>query len=244
MHILLTTKCNMQCAHCLWESSPLKQDFISIDTFRKALEFPHDSKRNFSNKIILSGGEPTEHPDFYSLLTIAKEEHKGIGPQVNTNGLNVTITLDLIEQAERGKIILTISKSKWHDTIDPSIEKALSLSNSPNIFIVNHDEYTISKQGAAKNILEKDTPFCSIPDTVCMPDGTIYFCGCASTILQENDDPAKINGCTKLDMFARNKPLEHYSLDKAPAINKLDLFKITERLNFLEKEVKQLKNGN
>lgn len=68
MLIRLTNQCGMGCSHCLIDAKP-KGDHIELDTFRDALEF---AEYHNDPMVLLSGGEPTEHPQVVELTHMAK----------------------------------------------------------------------------------------------------------------------------------------------------------------------------
>lgn len=69
MLIRVTMRCQMQCSHCLVDARP-NGAHISLETFHQALEF---SVRLGDPIILLSGGEPTEHPRIVELIREAQE---------------------------------------------------------------------------------------------------------------------------------------------------------------------------
>lgn len=66
MLIQITNHCTMNCPHCMQNSSENGQH-MSEEVFRKTLEFGRWSGAWLYN---ISGGEPTEHPDFVRLIEI------------------------------------------------------------------------------------------------------------------------------------------------------------------------------
>lgn len=68
--IMLTTKCSAKCSHCSFSNPNLKQLFLSIEQINKILE------RSASELIVISGGEPFEHPAIETILERLCEEKK------------------------------------------------------------------------------------------------------------------------------------------------------------------------
>ncbi|MEG1142582.1 MAG: radical SAM protein, partial [Clostridia bacterium] len=64
MILHITQKCFMNCNHCMMESSP-NGEHMSLHTFAAALEFIKKIKPQL---LVISGGEPTEHPYFFDIL--------------------------------------------------------------------------------------------------------------------------------------------------------------------------------
>ncbi len=68
MLIRITNSCNMGCSHCMVEATP-DGDHMSTQTFIDAIDF---SVKYDPYLIFISGGEPTNHPHFLTLLKHAK----------------------------------------------------------------------------------------------------------------------------------------------------------------------------
>lgn len=64
MLIRMTNHCTMGCSHCMIDASGPKGVHMTEETFEEALEL---RKRLGSRIIVLSGGEPTDHPQFFEL---------------------------------------------------------------------------------------------------------------------------------------------------------------------------------
>lgn len=66
MLLKITTQCSMGCTHCMEDAQP-KGEFMSRETFDKAIFFIENTYRNLK-MVMISGGEPTEHPGLLSFL--------------------------------------------------------------------------------------------------------------------------------------------------------------------------------
>lgn len=65
MLINITQHCTLRCAHCMQCAGPERNEYMSRETFDKALKFSQD----INSKIInITGGEPTSHPLFFEFL--------------------------------------------------------------------------------------------------------------------------------------------------------------------------------
>lgn len=70
MLIRITNRCHMNCSHCMIDASGPEGEHMTHDTFERAL----DLRARLEARItMLSGGEPTDHPDFFELATKALE---------------------------------------------------------------------------------------------------------------------------------------------------------------------------
>lgn len=86
MLIRITNSCRMGCSHCMIESTPTGSH-MPIEVYEKAISF----NVNYDPSLIfISGGEPTDHPQFLEYLSIAKsylEKRKVLYVLVASNGM-------------------------------------------------------------------------------------------------------------------------------------------------------------
>ena len=68
MLVRTTNSCRMGCSHCLVEASPTGEH-MPFEVFKEALKF---SVAYDPYLLFISGGEPTDHPDFLEFLGFAK----------------------------------------------------------------------------------------------------------------------------------------------------------------------------
>ena len=68
MIINITQHCTLKCPHCMQCAGPERTEFMSEETFGKALAF---ADKIGSNSLLISGGEPTSHPKFLEFLEAA-----------------------------------------------------------------------------------------------------------------------------------------------------------------------------
>lgn len=107
MLIKITDKCSMGCSHCLSDCNS-DGKHMDFELFRKVVTFHFDRAGN--SPILISGGEPTEHPMFETFLgylltykTITEvEKSRNLPPiTVTTNGLWLSKNMDFIESLEK-----------------------------------------------------------------------------------------------------------------------------------------------
>ncbi len=109
LFIEITGKCNLKCCHCF------RPECEEIDVPVKELKDRiHQVK---SNNIILTGGEPTLHPDLRHIISIAKER---VG--------------------EDGKVILITNAARWSEAIMRTIYEADVVNVSLDWADDRHDE--------------------------------------------------------------------------------------------------------
>lgn len=87
--IHLTNRCNLTCTHCLFSSSPSEKDTL---TLAKLLPLVEEAYALGARLFVLSGGEPTVHPEFCALVE-AILAFKDAEVAVLTNGLLLEKTL-------------------------------------------------------------------------------------------------------------------------------------------------------
>lgn len=113
MYIMVTTRCNMQCAHCQFACVPGKGKDMSLETFKRAVELAAD----YDSYIAIGGGEPTLNPNLllmigYATMLSAEEQP----PFMVTNGTCDQKTWAiLMRAAKRKNLDLHVSKDPWHD---------------------------------------------------------------------------------------------------------------------------------
>lgn len=89
MLIKVTNRCSMGCSHCM-EDSTVKGQHMTEEVFHKALNFTELAEGKAWSKgcpprILLSGGECTEHPDIVRFIEIVVEYD--LIPFIITNGM-------------------------------------------------------------------------------------------------------------------------------------------------------------
>lgn len=74
MLIRITDHCTQACSHCLVNSTPSNKH-MSFPEFMKAVRFAVDCEEGV---LMLSGGEPTDHPAFHDFLNYALMNFNGV----------------------------------------------------------------------------------------------------------------------------------------------------------------------
>ena len=90
----ITQRCNLACRQCFVSSHPAQPQGMDMATIRGVLE---DMQRARVINVRFTGGEPTIRPDWYEVLSYAKE--LGFVVALNTNGVfaDPADTIDKIE---------------------------------------------------------------------------------------------------------------------------------------------------
>ena len=96
MLLKITESCHMGCSHCLDDAKPC-DNHMDMRTFEDAISFFNQ----FGGiELIISGGEPTDHPNWINMLEYALERtHGSTGTGVchitlTTNGMNIANNRD------------------------------------------------------------------------------------------------------------------------------------------------------
>lgn len=86
MLISITDKCRMNCPHCMDNALGDNNNFMTEDVFLDSVKFNFDRDKTLT----LTGGEPTEHPNFWNFLDILRSEMPNNSiVTVTTNGMNI-----------------------------------------------------------------------------------------------------------------------------------------------------------
>jgi 7,8-dihydro-6-hydroxymethylpterin dimethyltransferase len=92
----ITTQCNLSCPACFTSSSPETAHFLREDDILHAVETALEREGGRLDVVMLSGGEPTVHPQIRSLLTrLAALPITRI--LLNTNGVRLAAERDFVE---------------------------------------------------------------------------------------------------------------------------------------------------
>jgi pyruvate-formate lyase-activating enzyme len=80
IHLDVTDRCNLRCAHCLRSPSPVD---IDVDRAKQLLR---EARRLGADWASLAGAEPTLHPEFLDLIAFATDEGYQVGFVTNGHG--------------------------------------------------------------------------------------------------------------------------------------------------------------
>jgi len=91
---------------------------MSFSLFKLILEKFSNKIKEKSKFIILGGGEPTVHPEFWNFFSYSLQCGE---PWLATNGKLVDDVLALGNIAKKGLATVVLSQDKWHEKIDESV---------------------------------------------------------------------------------------------------------------------------
>lgn len=129
MMIKITESCSMGCTHCMNNAKPCNKH-MSEETFKDALQFQLKHGGPFC---ILTGGEPTEHPQFMKFVTMALETRCHV--TVTTNGVwmqDKYITVDGLCDQYAGPFWQVTSDKRYYPV---SIDTTLPVFHRPNVVV-------------------------------------------------------------------------------------------------------------
>jgi len=103
--VSITNACDMRCPICFTYNWPDRAYFMSPDEFRRHLDFVLEAAGSV-DLVNITGGEPTLHPELFTLLEIARRP--GIGRiTVNSNGLTLARQPEMARRlAEMGVYVI------------------------------------------------------------------------------------------------------------------------------------------
>jgi uncharacterized radical SAM superfamily Fe-S cluster-containing enzyme len=86
--IEITERCNLSCPTCFAGSSPQHSSMMDVDEFTRQVEQLVGGGKGSADMIQLSGGEPTIHPEFFTLIDILAD--RGFRHvTINSNGIKL-----------------------------------------------------------------------------------------------------------------------------------------------------------
>lgn len=132
-YLLLTRKCNLTCSHCIRSSGPSEKGYLdtqlATEIIKKLTTSPSKST------LMLSGGEPTLHPNFFEIASLAiKHFHQVV---INTHGLRLDSLLKFKNWKKKPIIQISIDGDKesheairGKSTFQKSLKNIALLSNA------------------------------------------------------------------------------------------------------------------
>lgn len=152
MIINITDKCTLKCPHCFLDCKPSNDTFMTKETLKAIIDSPL-FKGSFG--ILISGGEPTTHPDFFEFM------YDYILP--NTNRESVVILSNGFWSYDES---FTVKMKKLAD--DPKVN--VQITNDPRFYPLLHKRIkhesigyedtlrVLDPLGRGKNLDIKDYP--------------------------------------------------------------------------------------
>lgn len=109
LYIEITSSCSHKCAWCYGGFNEEHSDYMTVEEFKIVIE---KAKAIGIQQITLSGGEPTEHPDFREILELASE---GFIVNIATHGDWSEDYSELMKRLGVSQVQFNYQGSKHHD---------------------------------------------------------------------------------------------------------------------------------
>lgn len=190
MYIQITTKCNMNCSHCCnYEENG---EHMTFDMFKEVLNKWGETLKKNNRCIVLGGGEPTIHPNFWEIIDYSKKY--GL-PWLATNGKRTDDLIKLTHMAKEGEIYVVLSLDRWHEKINIEAENMFRdglIQKNKNYWYPekgkgNKDKREIrtclNPAYSGRWKIKKRTS-CHCKEVRVKPNGNIYCCGCESSDIE------------------------------------------------------------
>lgn len=149
MLVRVTERCNMGCSHCFIDAKP-SGAHMTLDTYKEVLRFIEWLKMPF---ILLSGGEPTQHPDIIKMVSLAKKQKVKVILLSNGTFLE---KIELKKKIDALNITIQITNDKRY------YPKRVPIINSPNyMYTTSIGEITPMHRAKINNIGSgRKSPLC------------------------------------------------------------------------------------
>lgn len=151
MMIKITEKCSMGCTHCMNRAAP-DGKHMDFDTFQKAIDFQRTYEGLF---LIITGGEPTEHPEFMSFLCYAANTLYNNYITITTNGVwmqNNEEKVKYLYNCYGNRIMFQVTNDKRYYPI--RIDLSHPVFHYDNIIVCGTVEHIYPQGRAVDNNLE------------------------------------------------------------------------------------------
>lgn len=199
LFVKVTDNCPGACSHCMYASTNRGGSRMGLPTFAATLDLARELG---SDRIILSGGEPLKHPEFFKMLEMLHRETLGSDWQphvlVETAGLEYLPLKRLVEFAYTylgGRLSVKISVTPYHPMPNKQVEAYLgwlesmpeyprrATYSSPAVDVraplvqVERSASPLVAAGRAVGMPDAVVT-CPQPSPFVATDGNVYRCGC------------------------------------------------------------------
>lgn len=158
MLIRITNKCRMGCNHCMVDAKP-DGESMTMETFKDVVAFVGRFQFQVA---MLSGGEPTEHPDLLKMIDILQAED--IIVMVLSNGMFIEEKPELADILIEKKIMIQVTRDPRFYPVDPhwQIDFPKFVKEYPNFCFEDHIRMVSPFGRALTNKLEcnRQSPLC------------------------------------------------------------------------------------
>lgn len=184
MLLKITTKCNMECNHCMNSSTVNGQD-MSLETLNDVLSFME--RTSTGRFLIITGGEPMNHPKFFDIIRIILEDYKN---RFRDGSYNIIVTTN-------GE---TMMKPE-------NIEKIcnlLDIYTNLNIQVINDSRYYPRKVELVEEYIGYDKQILYFDNI----GKSLYPIGRAQNLITPEESDKKCTLCTNYRLIYKQSPLK------------------------------------
>jgi len=128
-YVNLTNKCNLRCLHCLGDYTVGSENELFFDEWKNIIDQLILMKVFYIN---ISGGEPTQHPEFDKIINYLG--YRGLHFILTTNGVMSDKMINTIIENKEYLIGVKISLDGYDETSHCAIRKTASMETNPQIF--------------------------------------------------------------------------------------------------------------
>ena len=157
MMIKITEHCSMGCTHCMNNATP-NNKHMDFDTFKKVIGFQKEYGGSF---VIITGGEPTEHPEFQKFLRYTIQELKQTFITITTNGLwlqnNYNFVKQLLNCHDKYVMFQVTNDKRYYPT---PLDESHPVYQLGNVVLCTEIEHIYPQGRAADNNLEWSSKGC------------------------------------------------------------------------------------
>lgn len=190
MYLMITSRCNMTCAHCCSRCTEKGED-MTLATWENAVEF---AKERGEEYVSIGGGEPTVHPLFWQILGSALGEFGSVW--MATNGKLTKTALALAGLSKGSETFgVALSQDPFHEPINERVVAAFRNAKLE----LRDTSRNLSNTGRAKDNNLGHDDHCVCGGLLIKPDGGIYPCGC--------EDAPRIGNVNKGGVFKKYRAM-------------------------------------
>lgn len=204
MLIQITNRCHEGCPHCLQDSSP-NGGMMDFATFKKTLQF---GEFLGCPVYIISGGEPTEHPQFLEFCQyldkfISKSKVRAVF-SITSNGAWFPEKVEMVKKLARLKNYASMqvyTNRKWYKNADFIIAHKEEINAIPKCEVDTTDIRGMQDLGRAKQCREAQAEVAASP----------YHMSCLNShlLFRQISPTRRLNGVYSLNTMC--KPMVDYN---------------------------------
>lgn len=138
MLVMINKKCEMGCIHCMHDCKPTDKEELSLENIKKITKYANS---NYVLNLIITGGEPLIHSNFFEILNYLENNFNGISITITTSGLPLdnkekrNKLYEVLKNNEKVVLQITSDKNFYKKKINILDDK--EFLNLKNVIVVN-----------------------------------------------------------------------------------------------------------